>query len=242
MSVSPEQFAEWKEQVLGNNMMDVLNAMLSIAEAGDPAAARLLEIAGQNVSGVAKSMRLQMPDGPMTFDEFRTGQIARLLKKPAAPAPTTAEREVDARVERFRAFALTATTTLPSAHIDEAATLVRDLARLRGHRLTSSPEEVYREFKGLTSVRRAEDGDPSGSFGGHFAYSPEHTDDPECRSLLFRVARGRRVELSDDLYDMKRVCNHWIREVRPQQFAFYRLDLLSRFECLPAVGWAVGPV
>ena len=120
--------------------------------------------------------------------------------------------------------------------------LLRDLIAHRGRQPTLAAEQVYFQARNYTEGNRAEDADPGQTAGGHFAYCLDRIDDPECRALFSRVIRRMRVALEEDLYDLRRIRRFWAREVRPQQMAFYRVDLLDRFASLPGNGWTVGPV
>ena len=247
MAVPQEQFDEWEAQVNSANMLDVLNAMLAISECefDNPAdrqkAVVLLEKAGSNLHSMAKQTKLTLPEGRLTFEEFRQRCLAK-VKHMAAPAgKTESQRELDERLMQFETMASQA-PDVSTEDIESGKALLRSLYQARERSQTTPPQDIYAQVKGVRDVRRAEDADASQSYGGQFAYCLELVDDPECRGLLSRVMRGRRTALSDEFYDMRRIRRFWVRDVRPQQFAFRRLELLETVSQLPTDGWTVGPV
>lgn len=239
MTTSPEQRAEWKAQMQSPQMGDVLNGMLAIAASNNPANADLLRLAGQNLPSIVLGMTNQTPDGPLTLGEWRDRLIEKLQGKPASSRLSAAEQAVETRVEAFRQFATNCKAT--AEDIDYAVDLVRELATARTQSAASSPEQVYRQVRGLSTVQRIEDGDPTGNYGGQFAVCLDVVQEDEIRTLLELAARTR-VGLQARDWNLKSIGRWWLREVRPQQFAFYNIDRLDRFQQLPTEGWCVGPV
>jgi hypothetical protein len=96
MPVPQEQLDEWEAQVDSANMMDVLNAMLAICECEDPPSqaklVHLLEDAGRNLHSLAKQTKLSLPDGRLTFEEFRQQCLAKVKQAPAPSGKTAAQR------------------------------------------------------------------------------------------------------------------------------------------------------
>jgi hypothetical protein len=79
MSVLPQQWKIWQSEINSTNLTDVLNAMNTIKDCGDPAAITLLQEAGRNIAPHFKRMTIRLPEGPVNFEEFRRRCITALL-------------------------------------------------------------------------------------------------------------------------------------------------------------------
>lgn len=75
------RFSQWQMDVLGKNMLTVLNAMGQIVRDGDWNGLGLLTMAGNNVEGLAKRLSVSTPNGKVSFEEFRQDAIRRLQNR-----------------------------------------------------------------------------------------------------------------------------------------------------------------
>lgn len=246
MTIDPKQLAQWALAIGSKNMGEVLNTMLDIVKSGDLSALTLLEEAGSNLHPmVLKGPMITLPEGEYTFEEFRDRCIAELTGNVPKITETQAEKEKKIRLAAFQELVQKYASEISPTIADEGRRLLVDLIDARTQTPTKSPSEIYCDIHNCHQVRKVEDSDPTQSQGGPFSFSLDVISDTVCHHFFEKVIEYSRysmkVTITTGEYDLKRIRAFWIKEVRPQQMAFSRVDLLDLYMDLPADGWFVGP-
>jgi hypothetical protein len=92
------RFNQIKADLLSTDMVKVLNTMEQVVREGDWSALGLLTIAGENVTGIGKSLKITLPTGKLTFAEFQQRCIHLLQERLGVKQPGLNSREAQPRL------------------------------------------------------------------------------------------------------------------------------------------------